>query len=64
MDIAALASGMKMAELQNKVSLSVAKMAMGKSSAGPSPEEQMVNMIKEMEISVNPNVGKNFDIKL
>ncbi|WXR62329.1 YjfB family protein [Peptostreptococcaceae bacterium AGR-M142] len=63
MDIAALSVVLSQAKLKNDVGVSVMKIAMGKSSAGPSKDEQMLQLMKDMEMSVNPNVGSKIDIK-
>lgn len=63
MDIASLATTMSNVNLQSQVSTAVLSKAMDVSetlSAG------MVNLIDSaaMELSVNPNVGSNFDVRI
>ncbi|MCT4585614.1 MAG: YjfB family protein [Peptostreptococcaceae bacterium] len=63
MDIAALSMALSQSKVQNQVGVSVMKIAMGKSSVGPSKGEQMLSLVKDMELSVNPNIGSKLDIK-
>lgn len=58
MDIAAMSMGFSQMKLANEVSTSVMKMAMD------SGQEQMNDMVKMMEQSVNPHLGGSLDIKL
>ena len=65
MDIAALSMGLSQMKVAQEASMSVMKMAMGKS------ENQMVDLLKVldtntrvMEQSVNPHVGGSIDITL
>ncbi|KDR94775.1 Putative motility protein [Peptoclostridium litorale DSM 5388] len=58
MDIAALSTVMSHMKIQQEASLSVTKMAMD------TAKEQMNDMVKTMEMSVNPHLGGSIDIKL
>ena len=61
MDIAALSMALSTANLQTAVGVAVADKGqdiMKQSGA------QLVEMIKGMELSVNPNVGSNINIRL
>ncbi|MFU1797788.1 YjfB family protein [Paenibacillus azoreducens] len=58
MDIAALSTSMSQAALAQQVSLSVLRMAKGQA------ELQGQNLIKMMEKSIDPNLGKNIDISV
>lgn len=58
MDIAAMSMGLSQMEIMNEASTSVLKMAMDNST------EQMEDLAKVMEQSVNPHVGSNVDISL
>lgn len=58
MDIAALSVVMKNADLTQNVSLAVTKKAMDVS------EGNAQDLIKMMELSVNPNLGSTLDIKV
>lgn len=58
MDITALSSSASQADLMSQVSASVLKMSMD------TVEQSMDNMVKMMELSVNPNLGTNIDIKI
>lgn len=56
MDIASLATGMKMAELGQNVGVAVLDNSLDMI------EEMGAGMIKIMESSVNPNLGQNIDL--
>lgn len=58
MDIAALSISMKQSQLAQSVSLALVKKVMDV-SAGNSQ-----NLIKMMELNVNPNLGSNIDLKV
>lgn len=58
MDIAAMSTMLNQAKVQQQASISVMKMAMD------TGETQMNELVKTMEQSVNPNLGKNLDISL
>lgn len=58
MDIAALAGGLSQIKVAQEASVAVMKMAMD------TAKSQSVDLIKVMENSVRPHVGKNVDIKL
>lgn len=58
MDIAALASIGKYAELRQSVGIAVAKLAMGET------ENNTQDLIKLMESSINPNLGSNIDLRV
>lgn len=65
MDIAALASVMKHSAIQQQVSLSVMKIAMDAAKGQAVDLTQMLEQTtKAMELSVNPNLGGNVDIRL
>lgn len=55
MDIAALSVSMSQASLGLQVGVSVAKLAM------ENVTQNSDDLIKMMELSINPNVGTNFD---
>lgn len=58
MDIAGLSMGLSQMKIAQEASTSVLKMAMDTS------EEQMADLTKMMETSVNPHVGGSIDISL
>jgi len=58
MDIAALSIAMSQASLGQQVGVSIAKMAMRTAT------QNGENFTKMMELSVNPNVGGNFDTSI
>lgn len=58
MDIAALSMGLSQMKLANEVGTSVLKMAMDIA------QPQMEGITQMMELSVNPHVGSNLDLKL
>jgi hypothetical protein len=65
MDIAALASVMKHSAMQQQVSLSVKKIAMDAAKGQAVDLTQMLQQsAKAMELSVNPNLGGNIDIRI
>lgn len=55
MDIAALSTSMSQASLGLQVGVSVAKLAMENAT------QDSDDLTKMMELSINPNVGNNFD---
>lgn len=57
MDIAAMSMGLSQVKLANEVSTSVMKMAMDTSV------EQMDDIVRMMEQSVNPHIGGSIDLK-
>lgn len=61
MDIAALSTLMAMQDTGTAVDLAVTKMTMDLSEQNST---QMIEMMKNMEVSVNPHIGTNIDIKL
>ena len=63
MDIAGLSTALSMVSLQSQVSIAVLGKAM---DAGKALGNEMVEMIDAaaMELSVNPGVGANFDIRI
>jgi len=58
MDIAALSISMSQASLGQQVGIAVAKLAMG------STTQNVEDLTKMMEMSINPNVGVNFDVSI
>ncbi|MCU6709021.1 YjfB family protein [Paenibacillus sp. J5C_2022] len=58
MDIAALSVAMNQAALSQAASLKVMNMAKGQA------EQQGQNLVQMMNASLNPNVGKNLDIRV
>ena len=58
MDIAALSMSLSQMKVANQASISVLKLTMD------TAQEQMEDMTKIMEQSVNPNIGSNLDLKL
>jgi hypothetical protein len=61
MDIAALSTLMAMQDTGAAVSLAVTKMTMDLSEQN---SIQTIEMMENMEASVNPHIGANIDIKL
>lgn len=61
MDITAVSSQMAVGNTGTAVGIAVTKMAM---SADEKSGAQMVDMIRQMELSVNPNLGANIDVRL
>lgn len=61
MDIAALSMAMSQMNVGTQVGVAVTKLAMDTSEQGG---QFMADMLKGMELSVNPNVGSQVDIKL
>lgn len=61
MDIAALSGVMNRENIGLQVGVAVAKLAM---NTGEQNTQVMTDMLKDMELSVNPNTGGNIDIKL
>ena len=58
MDIATLSMSLSQMKVANQASISVLKLTMD------TAQEQMQDMTKIMEQSVNPNIGSNLDLKL
>jgi hypothetical protein len=58
MDIAALSISMKQAQLAQDVSLALIKKVMNVST------DNNLQLIKMMELSANPNLGSNIDLKV
>ena len=58
MDIAALSMSLSQMKVANQASISVLKLTMD------TAQEQMQDMTKIMEQSVNPHIGSNLDLKL
>ena len=58
MDIAALSIGISQMKLAQQVSVSVAKLAMD------SAKGQANDMVKALELSVQPHLGGNIDLKV
>ena len=58
MDIAALSMSLSQMKVANQASISVLKLTMD------TAQQQMEDMTKIMEQSVNPHVGSNLDLKL
>ncbi|WP_243277831.1 YjfB family protein [Clostridium yunnanense] len=56
-DIASLSIGMKQDSLAQAVSISLVKKTLDSS------KEDSQNLIKMMELSTNPNLGSNLDVK-
>ena len=61
MDIAALSMAMSQMNVGTQVSLAVTKLSMDTNEQGG---QFMADMLKGMELSVNPNLGSQIDIKL
>ncbi len=65
MDIAALSMNISQMKVAQQASISVLKMAMDTSKVQAVDLTQMLEAnTKIMEQSINPNLGKNIDIKL
>lgn len=58
MDIAALSISMKQSQLSQNVSLALIRKVMDTST------DNSQQLIKMMELSVNPNLGENIDLKV
>ena len=58
MDIAALSMSLSQMKVANQASISVLKLTLD------TAQEQMEDMTKIMEQSVNPHIGSNLDLKL
>ena len=58
MDIAALSMSLSQMKVANQASISVLKLTMD------TAQQQMEDMTKIMEQSVNPHIGSNLDLKL
>ena len=63
MDIAALSVGMNQGSLQQNANIAVMKMAMDAGKVNASGLIDMMSQTKNMEMSVQPNLGGNIDIK-
>lgn len=61
MDIAALSMAMSQMNLGTQVGVAVTKLSM---DTAEQSGQMMANMIKGMELSVNPNMGSQIDIRL
>ena len=61
MDIAALSMAMSQMNLGTQVGMAVTKLSM---DTAEQTGQMMANMLKGMELSVNPNIGSQIDIKL
>nr|WP_307991084.1 YjfB family protein [uncultured Niameybacter sp.] len=61
MDIAALSMAMSQMNLGTQVGIAVTKLSMDTASESG---QMMTEMLKSMELSVNPNIGSQIDIKL
>lgn len=61
MDIAALSIAMSQMNLGTQVGVAVTKLSM---DTAEQSGQMMTNMLKGMELSVNPKVGSQIDIKL
>ncbi|QZY57539.1 YjfB family protein [Crassaminicella profunda] len=65
MDVAAMSTMMSQSKVQQQASLSVMKMVMDTAKGnGQAMTEMMNTSAKTMELSVNPHVGGNLDLKL
>ena len=61
MDIAALSMAMSQMNLGTQVGIAVTKLSMDTATESG---QMMTDMLKSMELSVNPNIGSQIDIKL
>lgn len=61
MDIAALSMALSQMNVGTQVSMGVTKLSM---DTGKQTGQAMADMLKSMELSVNPNVGSNINVKL
>lgn len=61
MDIAALSMALSQQSVGLQVGVAVTKLAM---DTGEQSGQLMADMLRGMELSVNPNVGSQIDIKL
>ena len=61
MDIAALSMAMSQMNLGTQVGVAVTKLSMDTATESG---QMMTDMLKSMELSVNPNIGSQIDIKL
>ncbi len=61
MDIAALSMAVSQMNVGTQVSMAVTKLSM---DTAEQSSNMMTEMLRNMEQSVNPNVGKHIDIKL
>ncbi|MGL5677576.1 MAG: YjfB family protein [Cellulosilyticaceae bacterium] len=61
MDIAALSMAMSQMNVGTQVGLAVTKLSM---DTAEQTGQMMAEMMRSMELSVNPNVGASIDIKL
>lgn len=61
MDIAALSMTMSQMNLGTQVGIAVTKLSMDTATESG---KMMTDMLKSMELSVNPNIGSQIDIKL
>ena len=61
MGVASLSTSLSMADVSNKANIKM--LEMGKELMEQTGA-QMLDMMKQMELSVNPNVGSNIDIRI
>lgn len=61
MDIAALSMAMSQMNLGTQVGVAVTKLSM---DTAEQSGQMMADMLKGIELSVNPNIGSQIDIKL
>lgn len=61
MDIAALSMALSQMNLGTQVGVAVTKLSMDTATESG---QMMADMLKSMELSVNPNIGSQMDIKL
>ena len=61
MDIAALSMALSQMNVGTQVGVAVTKLSM---DMGEQTGQAMADMLKSMELSVNPNLGSNINIKL
>lgn len=64
MDLAAISMGMSQAKVQQDASIAVMKMAMDTSKVNAAGLTEMLSQTKSMEMSVEPNLGGNLDIRI
>lgn len=61
MDIVSLATGISNMKTASSIGISVLKKAM---DTGEEQANNLIQNMKEMELSVNPNVGSKFDMRI
>ncbi|WHY94149.1 YjfB family protein [Neobacillus cucumis] len=64
MDIAAFSMGMSQAKAQQDASIAVMKMAMDTTKTNAAGLTEMLSQTKSMEMSIQPNIGGNLDIRI